>query len=70
MVQYIITLFINFNISSIFLDSFEFVNKTIIQCFYIDEEMFVGIQRYSEDYISELIEYYNGQKDPYQKIKA
>ena len=45
-------------ISSVFLDSFEYVNYTALQCNFIDEEMFVGVQRYSEDYVTDLVEFY------------
>ncbi len=33
---------VNYYICSLFFDSFEFVNKTVVHCYYLDEEMFIG----------------------------
>ena len=54
----LLSLLVGYKIAGCFFDSFEAINRTIVQCFYIDEEMFVGAQRYAEGFVAELIEFY------------
>ena len=63
-------LIINYYITSIFFDSFEFVNQSVVQCYYIDEEMFVGVQRFTEKFVMDLMEYYEDDNINKKKIQA
>ena len=50
---------ISYYICSVFLEPFKFVNKSILMCYFIDEEMFYGDQSYMEPFIFDIMEFYN-----------
>ena len=41
-----------------FQGSFDIISKTVIQCYLLDGEMFIGDQRYVEPFIKEFMEYF------------
>ena len=67
---FIFIIFISFYITSVFLDSFEIVNQTTLQCYFIDEEMFVGGQRYAGDWVNDLVEFYANKDIAAVRVKA
>ena len=69
-VVFAVIIFITYYEISCFFDGFEIINKTMLQCFYLDEEMFIGEQRYAEEYMSGLIEYYDDKNKDRELVKA
>lgn len=65
-----VVMFITYYEISCFFDSFEIINKTMLQCFYLDEEMFIGEQRYAEEHMNELIKYYDDKNKDKELVKA
>lgn len=59
---------LSYLITQTFFDPFQYVNKCVLQCYFIDEEMFVGTQTYVEPFIFELLEFYDNKK-VIQKVK-
>lgn len=64
-----IIFYFGFFYASVFQNVFDIASRTILQCYLMDEEMFVGEQRYVEKHILEVMEYYkrsmNYQEDSY-----
>ncbi|KAL4473830.1 hypothetical protein ABPG74_022694 [Tetrahymena malaccensis] len=59
-----------YQISDIFQGSFHMACKTIIQCYFVDKEMFVGEQRFVEKFIRDFMEFYAKEDLNTFKIKS
>mgnify|MGYP001158040916 CR=1 FL=1 len=52
-----------------FQGQFDIANKTLVQCYLLDEEMFVGEQRFVEDDIRKFMEYFCSQMEEIEETK-
>jgi hypothetical protein len=60
----IVVFIVSYFLSCIFLGIVDITCKSIIQYYFMDQEMFVGEQRFAEDFIKEFMEFYNnGEED-------
>mmetsp|Transcript_20404 Transcript_20404/g.17716 ORF Transcript_20404/g.17716 Transcript_20404/m.17716 type:complete len:145 (-) Transcript_20404:180-614(-) len=50
--------YFGFFYASVFQNVFDIAARTILECYLMDEEMFVGEQRYVEKHITVVMEYY------------
>jgi len=63
MMGVIVTLTFNFYITGIVINQHQIVSKTIILSYYIDNEMFIGDQRFVEQFIQEFMKIFSNVSD-------
>ena len=68
MMGVIVTLTFNFYITGIVINQHQIVSKTIILSYYIDNEMFIGDQRFVEQFIQEFMKIFSNVSDQAKQI--
>ena len=63
-----VTLVFNYYITGIVINQHQIVSKTIILSYYIDNEMFIGDQRFVEEFLQEFMKVFSNVSAEGQKI--
>lgn len=55
---FVVCFIFGYVLATVYISTFDITMKTLIQLYLMDSEMFVGERRYAEEFIRELMDYY------------